>query len=313
MSADSIATLDELYRQFDSLNVEGGWHRKSPALWPEPRHGLLPFCWRWQDMKPVLDAAGRLVSTEFAERRNLTLRNPAHGNAYATVRTIVAAYQMMLPGETARCHRHTPNALRLVLEGRGTYTVVDGDRLEMEPGDVLLTPNWSWHAHGTEGAEPCYWLDYLDVPLVHLLEPMFFERHPQDFESAVRAVASSPMVFPFKETMERLLVAGPDEHGTSDRDVELGSPALRSIELHMQILRATRITERVATTANQVFTVVSGRGSTDVDGTLLNWSRGDTVAVPAWRPYSHHPSEESVLFKVSDAPVMRQLGFLRTR
>lgn len=27
------------------------------------------------------------------------------------------------------------------------YTVVDDVRIDMRPGDVLLTPNWCWHGH----------------------------------------------------------------------------------------------------------------------------------------------------------------------
>jgi len=312
MTTETIDTPEAMYRAFAALKVEGGWHRRSPALWPAPRRNFLPFRWRWQDVKPVLDAAGRFVSTEFAERRNLTLTNPAPGNEYATVRTIVAAYQMMLPGETARCHRHSPNALRLVLEGRGTYTIVDGERLEMEPGDVLLTPNWSWHAHGTEGTDACYWLDYLDVPLVQLLEPMFFERHPQEHETEIHTPASSPMVFPFRETVARLHAAGPDAQRTADREVELGAPALQTIDLHVQQLDRGTITPTVRTTANQIYTVISGSGRTTVDGESLDWHRGDTIAVPAWQPYSHHVDEDSMLFKVTDRPVMQKLRFLWT-
>src|SRR5690606_17881398 len=104
----------------------GGWHRRFPALWPEPRENFLPHVWHYGDVKPILDRAGQLVDTELAERRNLTMFNPVEGNVYSTVRTIVAAYQMVKPGEFARAHRHTPNALRLILEGNGTCTVVDG-------------------------------------------------------------------------------------------------------------------------------------------------------------------------------------------
>ncbi len=39
---------------------------------------------------------------------------------------------------------------------------------------MVLTPGWSWHGHGHDGDEPAYWFDGLDVPLTHLLEPMFF-------------------------------------------------------------------------------------------------------------------------------------------
>ena len=133
-----------------------------------------------------LDAAGRLINTELAERRNLILHNPIAGNDYASVRTLVAAYQMIMPGEWARSHRHTPNALRLIVDAEpGTYTVVEGQKVAMNPGDVVLTPNWRSHGHGNEGRAAAYWIDFLDVPLVQLLEPMFFE-HGEDEEGACR-------------------------------------------------------------------------------------------------------------------------------
>ena len=53
--------------------------------------------------------------------------------------------QIVMPGEIARAHRHSAAALRLIIEGRGGYTVVNGKRVPMFPGDLVLTPNWSWH------------------------------------------------------------------------------------------------------------------------------------------------------------------------
>ncbi len=134
-------SLDTLCAGLAPLGINPGWAKPTPSFWPAPRANLLPFRWSWQAGRAALDAAGRLVDAESAERRNLILFNPVEGNTYATVRTMIAAYQAILPGETARSHRHTPNALRFVLEGEGSYTVVNGERLEMRPNDVLLTPN----------------------------------------------------------------------------------------------------------------------------------------------------------------------------
>ena len=119
----------------------------------------------------------------FAERRNLILFNPVPGNTYSTTRTMIAAYQMVMPGETARSHRHTPNALRLVLDARPrAYAVVDGKQIPMLPGDVILTPSWCWHGFQNESDSCVYGIDFLDAPLVHFLEPMFFEPYPAGVE-----------------------------------------------------------------------------------------------------------------------------------
>jgi gentisate 1,2-dioxygenase len=212
-SRDDLAksgTLEELYGKLDQIGIAPGWAKRTPSLWPAPRKNFVPAHWRYEQARGALDAAGRLINTELAERRNLTLTNPAAtSSGYGTLRTMVAAYQMIMPGEWARAHRHTPNALRLILDSdAGTYTEVDGVKISMEPGDVLLTPNWSSHGHGNDSRSCAYWLDFLDVPLVQLLEPMFFEPAEEDktheaFEKAP-PTKDSPFVFPISETVKRL-------------------------------------------------------------------------------------------------------------
>jgi Cupin domain len=143
-------SLEELYGKLAKVGMGAGWNKPTPSLWAAPRKTFVPTHWTYEQARGALDAAGRLINTELAERRNLILFNPAEGNTYGTVRTLVAAYQMIMPGEWARAHRHTPNALRLILDAEpGTYTEVDGTNIAMEPGDVLLTPNWSTTAMAT--------------------------------------------------------------------------------------------------------------------------------------------------------------------
>src|SRR4030081_1229334 len=216
-------TLEELYGKLDKVAMGRGWNKPTPSLWAAPRKTLVPAHWAYEQARGALDAAGRLINTALAERRNLILVNPAEGNTYGTTRTLVAAYQMIMPGEWARVHRHTPNALRLILDAEpGTYTEVDGVNIAMEPGDVLLTPNWSTHGHGNNSKACAYWLDFLDAPLVQLLEPMFFEiaegeEHAggaaEKPDRQVPATTESRFVFPHKETLRRLSEAKPEPRG----------------------------------------------------------------------------------------------------
>jgi len=305
--------LEELYASFASLNMEGGWHRRLPALWAEPRENFLPHVWHYGDVKPILARAGELVDTQLAERRNLTMFNPVEGNIYSTVRTIVAAYQMIRPGEVARAHRHTPNALRLILEGHGTYTVVDGTQVEMRPGDVLLTPGMAWHSHANGGGEDCYWMDFLDVPLVHLLEPMFFEGHPERVEQAVEPLDEAPIAFRWADTEARLDAAAADAGTGEAVCVRLGPAQLDTIALAMHRVPAGTATPALRTTANRIFAVVKGAGVSVIDGEEHAWAFGDTIAVPAWRPCSHRADVEAVLLEVSDEPVLAKLGWLRSQ
>lgn len=313
--SEAIESLEQLYGIFDDLSMEGGWHRRFPALWAEPRKNLVPYRWRYADIQSVLDAAGRLVDHSMADRRNVTMRNPVEGNEYATVRTLVAAYQLIRPGETADCHRHTPAALRIILDGTGTYTVVDGHRVEMRPGDVLLTPSTFWHSHSHEsdaGGDDCYWVDILDVPLVHLLEPMFFKQHPDRLEADPVDVDSSPLAFRWEDSISRLDAAEAPADGLASKVIELGEPALPTISIHVLRLDAGFTSQVHQTTANSIFTVVEGSGSLEIDGEVVTWERGDVIAVPSWRPYRFVADADAHLVRCSDEAVLKALGLLRT-
>ena len=307
-------TLEDLYGKLGQISIGPGWAKATPSLWPAPKKTFAPAHWQYEQARGALDAAGRLINTELAERRNLILFNPAADNGYGTVRTLVAAYQMIMPGEWARAHRHTPNALRLILDSEpGTYTEVDGVKIAMEPGDVLLTPNWSSHGHGNDSRACAYWLDFLDVPLVQLLEPMFFEplEGTEEESSSAPPTTDSPFVFTLSDTQKRLDAAKPDPTGPFGTHVELGNPAMATIGLHMMRLSPRAKTAIYQSTANNIYAIVKGTGATTIDGERFEWRRGDVIAAPAWRPHHHEAAEDALMFRVTDEPVMQRLGFLR--
>ena len=104
----------------------------------------------------------------------LVLANPGHGleNMQASA-AMYLGMQLLLPGEWAPAHRHTPNAVRMIVEGEGAYTTVDGEKCPMQRGDLILTPTGLWHEHGHDGDEPVVWLDVLDLPLVYYMEASY--------------------------------------------------------------------------------------------------------------------------------------------
>ena len=152
-------------------------------LWPSLR-GLLPpkvptrhtqpTHWAYSSLKTLLLQAGDLTPIEKAERRVLVLANPGHG--LENMKASPAMYlgmQLLLPGEWAPSHRHTPNAVRMIVEGEGAYTTVDGEKCPMSRGDLILTPTGLWHEHGHDGNDPVIWLDVLDLPLVYYMEASY--------------------------------------------------------------------------------------------------------------------------------------------
>jgi gentisate 1,2-dioxygenase len=233
-------------------------------------------------------------------------------NDYASTRTLVTAYQMIKPKEYARAHRHSPNALRLVLDAEpGLFTVVNGIKLPMKSGDVLLTPSWCWHSHYNEGAQNAYWIDVLDVPLVHLLEPMFYEEFPGGYQPAETEPAESPFWYPLAWVEAELAKTTPLNGGGIRRLVLPSQPHIPTMELSHLALPRGASTGPDRTTANRIFAVVRGQGVSQIGGLRAEWKRGDVFVVPTWAPFEITASEDALIFQANDEPVQRMLGFFR--
>jgi gentisate 1,2-dioxygenase len=312
LSDSNISTLESLYEAADAVNFTPGWIRRNkPILWGEPRPQFLPAHWSYADAKAGLDAAGRLIDVTLAERRNLVMRNPAPIAQFETSRTLVAAYQMILPGEHAPSHRHSSHALRVIIDGEGSYSIVDGEKTPMETGDVVLTPGRCWHGHGHDGDRPAYWFDGLDVPLTHLLESMFFEEHPQKYQKVERVAQASPYRFKREDIARRLDAAVADPEGVHGLRVRLEAQTMPSMSLVMERLASGTRTKRHRTTANTIFHVVEGSGESTVGDQRFVWSRGDTFVAPGWYPIGHHATSDAQLFVLSDEPLLKFSNYYR--
>jgi len=267
--------------------------------------------WRYDDCRRGLDAAGRLVNTDLAERRNFVMRNPVEGNQFATTRTLVSAYQMILPGEKARSHRHAPHALRVILDSEGGFSTVDGEKTPMETGDIVLTPGWSWHGHGHDGDRAAYWFDGLDVPLNHMLEPMFFEPHPDGFEDVDTLTETSPYRFTWDGTQKALETAKSDDEGYYGPRIMLDAPSMPTTGLYVHRWEAGVMTRRYRCAANNLFVVMQGEGTSVIGDREFDWRRGDTVAAPIWNWIEHKASKDTVMFSMTDEPLMRFASYFR--
>lgn len=307
-----ISDLDALCRHASQLGVTPGWiPRDKPLLWKEPKSPYVPAHWSYRDIKDALDAAGELIDVALAERRNLILKNPTPVATYETTRTFACAYQMILPGEVAPSHRHAPHALRVIIDAKGAFSIVNGEKMPMETGDVVLTPGWCWHGHGHDGHDTAYWFDGLDVPLVHLLEPMFFEEHPQKYEKVERVATTSPYRFTRDAIAARLDRAVPDLHGAHGPMIELDAPDMPTMRLTIERLAANEKTRSQRSTANRVFVVMAGSGETNAGGMRIAWQHGDTFAIPPWTTFEHRATADAQLFCMSDEPIMRFAKYYR--
>ncbi|OGT80627.1 MAG: hypothetical protein A3H91_00340 [Gammaproteobacteria bacterium RIFCSPLOWO2_02_FULL_61_13] len=296
---------DAYYRNLDEMSLMPGWARRQQTLWPEPRPKFKAMIWYYQKARAALEAAGQFISTEQAERRNLVMLNPMEGNNYATSRNIVAAYQMIMPGERARTHRHSASALRLILDvAPGTYTVVNGARIDMANECVVLTPGWCWHGHASDASTPGYWIDFLDVPLIHHLESVFIERSARGYEPPTHTDTRSAYLFSPQEVLGS---------GSGPVDVVIGAEHMRTIGLHLVRLPSGTQRTMPKSTANNLYAVIKGSARVEVEGGVAGvLGKGDLVAVPCWHTHSLHAESALTLLRVTDEPILQALGYLRS-
>src|SRR5437016_14190700 len=132
--------LQDYYAQLREQHVTPAWIGGGISVEPESR--AVPYLWHWRDLRPQAMRAAELVGTAQAERRVLRLSNPNLSGIASN--TLVGNIQIVMPGEVARAHRHSGAALRFIIEGGGGYTAANGERAPRFPGDLVLSPNWSW-------------------------------------------------------------------------------------------------------------------------------------------------------------------------
>ena len=332
---DTIAALD---RDMAGKNLSGYWSLGMEGLPSYPMTKVEPCLWRWTDIYESLIRAGEVISLENSERRVVRLVNPGldkkHG--FAT-HTIQVSFQYVKPGENARAHRHTPAALRFVIQGNGAYTTVNGQQCVMEPGDLILTPKLTWHDHSNDSLGPMVWLDGLDFPLVTALHQVMQERFTerrQPIEKSSEEVMAGlggalrhglPLAdfFHYKwrdtEPALRSLATSAAARNRFDgylleyRNPHTGGPTMTTIQCAVQLLPANEQTEAHRHTSTVMYHVFRGCGTTTIGEKDFAWQQGDTFVVPLWQTHRHAnaASEEAILFSMSDEPALRALDLYR--
>ena len=339
----SLGTLEELPQDYrDNLTA----HNLVP-LWPNLRTAL-PYSipnrktsvlnWDFESIRPLLLEAGELTPMEKAERRVLILANPGHGleNIKATP-SIYLGLQLILPGETAPNHRHTPNAVRIIVEGEGAYTTVNGEPCRMDRGDLILTPSGMWHEHHHEGDGPIVWLDILDLPVIGQLEASYAtDGKPQktlrsrdksfaeysaagvvpaiDFERVQKE--SKMLRYPWDKTRNCLVEMAKVYDSGLIRidyvDPETGASLFPSIGFGAIMIRPGETIILPKRTTSCIFHAVEGAGSLKVDdGEILKWADKDTLSAPGYSEITlSNASSDAPAFIITadEAPLHRYLG-----
>ena len=306
---DEDARLANLDRKLEGLQLEGHW-RLPHAHRTEPSPVAPPYRWKWTDIRSSLLEAGEIRAIDGgAGRRTVRLCTPGLSAKWTTP-TIHASIQLVKPGEVAPAHRHTMGALRFIIEGHGGYTTVNGTKLVMEPGDLVLTPGWDWHDHGHDGDRPMIWIDGHDFPFTNHLNGIFFENFPER-QQPVTAVAGPGHHYVFKGSESRAQLAAQGE--VTFTDPRTGATTLPTMTCRLTRLDAGRETPRTRRTANVIYHVVEGSGTTQAGDRELRWETGDLFVVPGWT-WAEHRAETrggAILFSMSDEPILERYGVFR--
>ncbi len=342
-NSGSNAVRTAYYDRIAHKNMTPLWESLHALVPVHPQPQCLPTIWKYDALRADILESGSIISAEEAVRRVLILENPGLRGQSAITQTLYAGLQLILPGEVAPSHRHTQSALRFIVEGKGAYTAVNGERTTMNPGDFIITPSWTWHDHGNptveEGGEPVIWLDGLDIPLLRSLDAGFAEGYPEASQPVMRPEddsfvrfgynmapvrytppnGNSPIFnYPYersREALERLA-----QHGELDPwdGVKLryvnpatGGYPMPTMATFMQMLPAGFEGKSYRTTDATVFSVVEGHGSARIGEQVFQFGPRDVFVVPSWQPVQLAAMGDVTLFSYSDRPVQAALGLLR--
>lgn len=340
MSADlNDVALLAFHFELGAKNLAPLWEVMKDLVPREPRSLAVPAYWSAELIRKMAIEAGTLITAEKAERRVLVLENPALRGQSQITTSLYAGVQLILPGEAAPAHRHTASALRLIMEGSGAYTVVDGERVSMRRGDFLITPTWSLHDHGSDGDEPVIWLDGLDVPIVKMLSVGFSEDGGNGVQTIVRPQGdslarygsgllpvnyvarggASPLFhYPYVRTWEALeKMRRMDEWDAAEglrlafTDPTTGESPIRTMGAFMQLLPVGFKGTEIRSTDGTVFSVVEGTGKVSIGDIEWSIKPRDVFVVPSWIWHRISAESDLILFSFSDRPLHQKLGFWR--
>jgi gentisate 1,2-dioxygenase len=333
------AARDAYYDKISKLDMAPLWVVLKDIIPDEPKTVCAPAIWHFKDVKPLVAEAGSVISAQEATRRVLVLENPKLRGQSRITQSLYAGLQLILPGEIAPPHRHSPAAIRFILDGDGAYTQVEGEKTVMSPGDFVLTPAGTIHDHGNESKKPMIWLDVLDVPTVNFFETCFYEHFEYEKQNTRRDHAdslvrygsgvlpdgsdspqkNSPIVnYPYakmRPILERMARDGDldPHHGARFRYANplTGGPVMPTMGAHLSLLPKNFKSKDYRSTDSTIFVCVEGEGATKVGGKTLKWGPRDVFVVPSWMKHSHVTKKESVLFSISDRPAQEALGLWR--
>ena len=307
--------------QLGKHNLAPLWDVLRSLVTREPQPAAQPVLWKADLVRDQILRAGEVISAEQAERRVLILENPAFKGQAKATNSLFGGVQLILPGETARSHRHTAAAIRFILEGEGAYTSVEGEKVVMHRGDFIITPSWLYHDHGNEGSEPVMWLDGLDMHFVNLLNTSFAQEDPNTRSVPPNNPDDIPRMtftYPYgaaRGALEKMRKTERPDPALGWKltylDPKTGAPPMSIMAAFLQLVPEGTTGARYRSTDSAMFVVVEGEGKVHAGEETWEVAPNDIFVVPAWTWHSFEAPQDLVLFSLSDRTLQQHLGFWR--
>ncbi|MFT5337326.1 MAG: gentisate 1,2-dioxygenase [Luteibaculaceae bacterium] len=341
----SSEALEAYYKDLEKLGAGALWTVANDIEPWEPRTSSVPMLWKYDDLRDLVIKSSSLVSPEEAGRRVVYLVNDNRKDVSAAVGWLYTGLQVTRPGESTSAHKHKASALRFIMEGKGGFTVVDGNRIEFEVNDFVITPNSTWHEHGVaEDGEMCIWQDGLDIPLVNAMEANDYAVH-ENTQAVISPVNHLPNTFgnpgllpanavwdkpyspvfkyAWKDVYPALLKAAEvNEDDPYDGIIMrysnpvTGGHVMQTMGASMQLLRPGFHSKAHQHTGSFVYQCAKGKGYTIINGQRFDWKKRDIFCVPSWAVHEHvnlSDTEDACLFSFNDLPTIEAMGLYQER
>ena len=286
---------------------------------------MAAYRWRWREISPYLDKIGEIARNadvkplETTDRQGILLTNPGLGGRLQITNTTRAAIAIYNPGDVAPAHIHSPNASRTILSDKGGYTNVEGERCDCRRGDIVFTPNGTWHDHGNEDSAPMIWIDVLDWPLMEYLDCVWVDQEYRDpkggnsksqsvvhgdghstrlygngglkpvFQSNQRGWGHdmTPMFHFRGADVQAALHALRGEAGDPFEGIRMqfvnpltGKPIYPTLDYGAQLLRPGEELRFKRETSGMFGVVIEGQGYSEIAGQRFDWEKNDVLAFP---------------------------------
>lgn len=329
------AGMRDLYDMMQRQSMAPLWDLYTNLVTREPVRSEASRIWKWTEYLPAVLRAAETVKGELADHRVLLLKNPDAPGKMATTTNLIAGIQCVMPGERTEVHRHSASACRLILDGAGGSTFVDGKRCRMNTNDFIITPSLTWHGHDNDSAARAIWLDMLDVPMLGYFDANFGAQgpassYPSDVSTLPDSVFAGGGLLPadrvgtvpysprfhwgwseVTNALEAMPAAADGTKRLRYTNPLDGGAVMATLDAYVVEI-STRESAPTRTTANGFCVVLEGQGESQIGERRHAWQQRDIFTLPHWSWAAHRAaSARARLLIVTDREVLRRLGLLR--